>query len=256
MEPYRNRLTIGGRMENTECVIFRYSGKYAHFLKAEANASAPTYPFPPRTALLGLIGAVLGFEKDSCQIELKNANIAVSGGAKSTHWHMANLRKDPPGLLPYSVTKREKGSSKNQRNTRIIQEWLFEPNFIVYAQLPGSYHKKICDRLKNRKWHFSPCLGLSEMLADLEYMDNVKTALLPKGTHEITTVVRKDEDLTFDVENLIKSNAAAKSIRMPRDVDPNRVFMHETYLYEINGKPLSVKTKTAVQAGDNKIVWL
>jgi CRISPR-associated protein Cas5h len=32
-------------------------------LKAEASVSALSYPIPPRTALLGMIGAVLGLER-------------------------------------------------------------------------------------------------------------------------------------------------------------------------------------------------
>ena len=34
-------------------VCFRCFGKYGHFLRAEANANGITYPFPPRTVLLG-----------------------------------------------------------------------------------------------------------------------------------------------------------------------------------------------------------
>ena len=41
-------------------VRFRYQGRVGHFLRAEMNASALSYPVPPRTALLGLVGNILG----------------------------------------------------------------------------------------------------------------------------------------------------------------------------------------------------
>ena len=54
-------------------VCFEYKAKYGHFLRAEANANGVTYPVPPRTALLGLIAAVLGLPKDALAHELAEA---------------------------------------------------------------------------------------------------------------------------------------------------------------------------------------
>ena len=51
-------------------VHFELSGRFGHFLRAEANRDMPSYPIPPRTAVLGLIGAILGLTKDSPQILL------------------------------------------------------------------------------------------------------------------------------------------------------------------------------------------
>src|ERR1700687_4904773 len=97
-------------------VCFRYSGKVGHFLRAEANANGITYPVPPRTVLLGLIGAVLGLSKDEPQVKLVGAKLAVSGELPKRFWHKTNVRKDPPGPLGYLVRKTEKGSSSEQRN--------------------------------------------------------------------------------------------------------------------------------------------
>lgn len=242
-------------MANTHCVIFKYSGKYGHFLKAEANASAPSYPFPPRTALLGLLGAVMGFEKDTCQVKLESAKIAVSGSAELTHWHTANLRNDPPGLLPMRVKKNDNGSSKNQKNNRTIQEWLIRPDFTVYAMLPNPFHEDLCRRIQNRNWHFSPCLGLSEMAADLIFLDCVRVEQLPMGKHHVETLVRRDQ-VSLSIEELLDKNMSAKSIRMPCTVNSDRQFSHATYLYPIGGGSLPVETEYAVKAGGHILQWL
>ncbi len=242
-------------MISDKCIIIEYKGKFAHFLKAEANASAPSYPFPTRTVLLGLVGAVLGLTKDSPQIFLKNANFAVSGKAEAVHWHTANFRKDPPALLSKIIKKSDKGTSKSQRNTIIAQEWLFKPSFTVFVQLPEEYHKKFDYRIRNREWHFAPCLGLSEMMADLKFIDAVKTEQLKEGVYNIETLVRKTE-VEFDMETALERNFVIKSIRMPRDVTDKRKFFHEAYLYEANGKALYLKTAYAYKAGDSIISWL
>ena len=105
-------------------VAFRYYGRFAHFLRAEATANALTYPFPPRTTLLGMIGAITGMPKDTAQVELANARFAVGGRIPGRFWHKANMRKNLPAPLNLQVKKSEKGSSKAEKNTRIPQEWL------------------------------------------------------------------------------------------------------------------------------------
>ena len=242
-------------MINDKCIIFEYKGKFAHFLKAEANASAPSYPFPTRTILLGLVGAVLGLTKDSPQIFLKNANFAVSGKAEAVHWHTANLRKDPPALLSKIIKKSDKGTSKAQRNTIIAQEWLFKPEFTVFVQLPKEYHSNFVYRIRNKKWYFTPCLGLSEMMADLQFIDSVEIEQLEEGIYNIETPVRKTE-VEFDMSTALERNFVIKSIRMPRDVTDKREFFHEAYLYETNGKALYLKTANACKVGEKIISWL
>src|ERR1700687_1638905 len=148
-------------------VCFRYSGKVGHFLRAEANANGVTYPVPPRTVVLGLIGAVLGIKKDEPQVKLADAEWAVGGALPKRFWHKTNVRKDPPAPLPYRIKSTDKGSSSEQRNFRFPQEWLWNPDFRVWASLSGDYHADFAARLKERRWHFTPCLGLAGMLADL-----------------------------------------------------------------------------------------
>lgn len=240
---------------SSDCIVFKYKGKFAHFLRAEANASAPSYPFPTRTNLLGLAGAVLGLEKDSPQVLLKDANFAVSGRALGTHWHTANFRKDPPALLPRSVKKQDKGTAKEQRNTIIAQEWLFHPDFTVFARLPQPYHDEFLDRLSNKAWHFTPCLGLSEMMADLTLVASLPLEPLEEGVHGVDTVVRKSM-VTLDMGRVLDGGAVMKSIRIPRDLTDQRLFSHETYIYEVNGKKLPVKTAHALKAGETILQWL
>ena len=50
-------------MDKISIVSFRYHAKFGHFRKPYSNVSSLSYPFPPRTALAGLIGAILGVPK-------------------------------------------------------------------------------------------------------------------------------------------------------------------------------------------------
>ena len=124
-------------------VTFRFGGRFAHFLRAEATANALTYPFPPRTVLLGVIGAITGMPKDTAQVKLADAKFAVGGRLPDRFWHKANMRKNLPAPLNLQVKKSEKGSSKAEKNTRIPQEWLWNPSFKVWAAFPEQVHDDV-----------------------------------------------------------------------------------------------------------------
>jgi len=154
--------------EKRPAVTFRYEGRFGHFLRAEASVSALSYPVPPRTALLGMIGAILGMPKDTPQVELGDSLISISGPIPETHWHRVKLRKDPPASLPKRVKAGAKGSSTGERATLIKQQWLVSPAYTVTVCLTEEHHGNLVSRLEDRRWHYSPCMGLSEMLANLE----------------------------------------------------------------------------------------
>lgn len=238
-----------------KCTIFKYSGRFAHFLRAEANASAPSYPLPPRTVLLGLAGAVLGLAKDTAQEILGAGMFAVVGGASCTHWHSANLRKDPPAPLPWMVRRTSKGSEGNQRNTIISQEWLIRPSYHVWTALPEPYGEEFEQRLRQRRWYFTPCLGLADLLADLAFIAVEEANPLPAGDHDVVSVMRRSQvDLRFD--EACRRGIGIESLRMPRTVTPDRFFTHEAYFREPHSFPVPVWTDYAWLVGKEKVMWL
>lgn len=243
-------------MIDNACIVFEYKGKFAHFLRAEANVSAPSYPFPPRTVLFGLVGAILGLAKDTPQDVLKTANFAISGKAETTHWHTATLRQTYPAPLLLTIGKKSKGSSGVQKLPKqITQEWLIDPCYTIFAQLPSPYHNELIGRLQDRRWYFSPCLGLSEMAADITFVDSLPLEPLSRGIHSVATVVRKSQ-AKLDMESLFETGTAIKSVRMPREATQNRQFFHEDYLYEVSASVLTVETAEAFKAGEQVIQWL
>lgn len=242
-----------------KCVGFRYQGRFAHFLRAEANASAPSYPIPPRTTLLGLMGAVLGLKKDAVQNHFGDAPVAVAGSAESTHWHYTNFRNDVHPPLPWCVRASAKADGKHSDSPKQVrQEWLINPNFEVWTILPYPFDEYLAQRLEEYRWYFNPYLGISEMGANLELISVSDAIRLPPGSHEVTTVMRHSE-VNLESEDLQRAcdkGVGLQSLRMPREVSAHRRFTHENYLRELGSKPFPVHTQNAWQINEKVVMWL
>lgn len=256
---------MAGSESRRPAVTFRYEGRFGHFLRAEASVSALSYPIPPRTALLGLIGAVLGMPKDTPQTELGESLISVSGPLPKTHWHRVKFRKDPPAPLPKKVKAGAKGSSTDERATLIKQQWLIDPAYTITACLPEEHHEDLASRLKDRRWHYSPCMGLSEMLADLEFVSEGEAQRLPPGSEVLCSSVARAEAAEPDGRRTLEVSQggallAVLPLRMPRSVTEERVFTHEDYLLERSGRPMPLKTdeswRIVTEEEDRTVVFL
>lgn len=231
---------------------FIWQAKYGHFLRAEANKNSLTYPLPPRTAIIGLLGAILGMEKDSPQEELSDLKVAISGKPPQRFWHRVKLRKDPPAALPYTVKAKDKGSETNERATLINQEWLWSPSFLISIALPTNPNlfDGLINRLKDQQWHFSPSMGLSEMISQIYFQDLIEAQRLPEGEYEIDSICPQSLGLLR-----AKDDIAVHLLRMPVKVNKERVFQQESLYLERQGKSIRIFTKHAWQVGSRKLVF-
>ena len=239
-------------------IAFRLRGRFAHFLRAEAGVNAFSYPVPSRTVILGLLGAVLGLEKDSPQKKLKPMKVALTGLLPVKHWHRAKLRKDSPELLPYEIknTQSSEKNTKPESATLINQEWLFNPDYMLWVNVPEPYHSELEMRIQRKHWFFQPFLGLSEMLADLEYVETLAYEKLPAGNYFIDSVMRQDQ-IELDINQVYGDNPLSlHMLRMPRMLSETRVFRHASYILEKDALPVPVRTSEAYKVGGKVLMFL
>lgn len=240
-----------------QLINFQLRGRFAHFLRAEASASALSYPVPPRTVILGILGAILGIPKDEPQVVLEPAKIAISGKLPKTHWHRAKLRKDPPAPLPLTIKKTNKpqNTTKPEKATLILQEWLFEPVYTVWVSIPEPYYSDLELRLRERRWYFTPYLGLSEMMADIKYLGSQEGSPLPKGTYDVISVFPQGLG-EINVKQAFQRELSIYRLRMPQSVTPDRIFHHGNYLTERKARTIPVNTDQAYRVGDRIVMFL
>ena len=129
------------------------------------------------------------------------------------------------------------------------------PCFKVIASLPEPWQDDLVYRLQEKRWHFCPCMGLSEMIADLAFVEVQKAAQLPVGCHQVSTVFRREEGAP-DLQVASAAGLSIQSLRLPRDVGVDRSFTHDAYLREINCKPVPVESGNVWRVGARNVMWL
>lgn len=234
-------------MMDTLC--FEWSAKYGHFLRAEATVNALSYPVPPRTVVLGLLGAILGLEKDALAADLAEVQVAVSGALPRRFWHRVKLRKDPPTALPWEVKRTQRGAKESapEKATLLNQEWLLNPQYLIHVAWPEQPTRfdELVERIRERRWHFTPSMGVSELLCDLTFVACRTAVPLAAGRQRVQGLCRADT-----AQLLAEAELGVHLLRMPRQVSAERVFQHAPYYLEHRGRPFHVETRHAWQIGD------
>ncbi len=145
-------------------LLFEIEGNWAHFKKPETNNNPLTHDFITKTALIGLIGAVLGIERTKMRPlfpPLSNAlvyGVQIVNAVKKESWAFK---------LRYAT---------NQYEKRPVQmEFLKNPRFTVALALrdESEAQKQFDDfasAVKSSEARFTPVLGLHNCPANLRYL--------------------------------------------------------------------------------------
>jgi len=158
------------------CLSFTVRGPWAHFRRVEGNIVKQSYRLIPRTTVAGLLAAIVGrsrdsyydvFAPDGSQVavepvaELRTMNLPQN--TLSTAWeHLEgyNTRGNATIRLPDPTEPRQ------QHNYEV----LVDPAYRIDVRLDDdAFREALRERLATGTAYYSPSLGLSEHLAEIEY---------------------------------------------------------------------------------------
>ncbi|MFQ3599313.1 MAG: CRISPR-associated protein Cas5 [Chloroherpetonaceae bacterium] len=141
--------------------LIHISGNWAHFKKPETNNNPLTHDFITKTALIGMIGAILGIERNDMKAKFPELSenllygVQIQSAVKKESWAFT-LRK--------AANLFEKAPKQ--------MEFLKNPNFLVAVALLNSHSEKIFDdfifAVERSEAMFTPVLGLHNCPANLE----------------------------------------------------------------------------------------
>lgn len=203
-----------------EVFKFRISGSGAIFTNPCVNSISTSYPHIHKIALLGLLGAVIGIEKNNenkfiCYDTLKDLKIAIVPSKISFDRAIVN-KTDTSGCSNYDSLKDITGSTikifnkanikeiKSGKNfgTTYISNYteLISPSWDIYIQDNSSdVYNKIKQSIINKESYYIPYLGKNWRMASFDEVE-VLLGHTPDIIDSITGIFPK-KDFNFDIED-------------------------------------------------------
>lgn len=222
-----------------EFVVFDVAADLAHFRRQYAITTALTYAIPPRTALCGLVGAVLGLPKNDSLTAL---------GDEEAIFGLQIVRPVRTGHVSVNLvnTKDNRTFRLEGENPRTAMRYevIREPGFRVMFS-HQTLGPKLAEALNNGETAYTPCLGLAWMIAWFEKECHVETGELVVGDKDIKTFVSPVR--CDDVRGEIRWNAGGvyQRVRMPAVMQPDRqVTRYELYVIDTMGHPVETSMKS------------
>lgn len=233
-------------------LVFDVWGDYAHFKKYYTTSSPLTFSIPPRTAIIGLISAIIGKGKEEyLSVMAKNkSKIAIRIIKPIKKIRITQNLIDTKGGYWRPV---KRGNLTGR--TQIRFEYLKEPRFRIYfSHSDIGIYEILKNNLKEHKSVYTPYLGISECIADFVFIDEVSIDNICDSYDfiNINTVIPLDviEEIDF-----LQENRKYFKERIPTEMLPGRIVTeYREVLYEVEGKPIKAKVKNAIILNNKDVI--
>jgi len=154
----------------SKLLVFDISSTFGYFRKSFTTTSALTHAVIPRSAIEGLVGAIIGLSSNRYPETLGSGNIAVEIRSPVRKLHMKYMHTNPDWWQNISLYFQNKTSSKTiQFAVPAAVELLVEPKYRIYIDCQEITFE-LSTMLKNNKAYYTPYLGSSSMICSTKYV--------------------------------------------------------------------------------------
>lgn len=148
-------------------IAFRLFGDYAHFSHPATIYSSLTYPVPPKTAIMGFLGAVIG-EEEYFKLSSIKYSVKIDRQILKKSFVFNGIK-----FALSSNMHIEEGYQNAKEKKQFYRELICSPSYVVFLNLENleqSYRDKIISNLKEHKTAFTPYLGINFCIADFSWI--------------------------------------------------------------------------------------
>jgi len=157
-------------------IRFKLSGDYALFKKPYANNQPQSFVIPPKTAILGMIGAIMGWSKDSYidNLPFEDFKYGVKLLTPKIKKDLIgiNLMQGKSAKFTFNENPLKNPPDRGQRSpTRF--EFLKDMEWEVFLLIENKeIQDQLFKRLVTKKFVYNPNLGLQSLFAKIECDEN------------------------------------------------------------------------------------
>lgn len=168
-------------------------GNWGQFKKPETNNNPLSHDLITKTALIGLIGAVLGIERENMKSKFPQLSVDLLYGVQLLH---------PVKKISWSFTSRT-AISPTAEGTPKYFEFLKDPKFLVSIALKEENSKSIFEdfkmAIKQEEAVYPPVLGWHNCPANLQLKSEGEFSEIKNGTFETKGFVLAGEHTPKDI---------------------------------------------------------
>lgn len=174
--------------------VFDVRGFSAVFRKHHSTTSTLSYSFPPRTTIVGLLSAMLGYERDSYYSLFSSEKCKIALQIKETVRHATNTINYLMTDRPLTLEKLRGRGGRMPVHVDVLFSGMHTLDQLFYRIFFHHENKVIHDELSERirqgKFVYPPCLGAANHLADVQFVDSVEADVYrPEEEIEVCTVL-------------------------------------------------------------------
>lgn len=239
-------------MSYKEILIFDISSEFGHFRKYNTTTSPLSYSIPTRTAVAGILGAILGMERETADGVYPEGVIPVQELFSKANSDIAvqilNPVKKENVAMNLINTKISFYDLTRAGRTQIEFELVKNVKYRIFFALSNNQlvFNELAERIKTKSHHFSPYLGLAQFTATVDFVDIKQAEVLENKDEsfiEIITAVNLsktigEQPVEFDYSAMYSAN------NMPIEMNRDReVQEFSEVLIEKNGLHVKAKVK-------------
>ena len=250
-------------MKSLKLLVFDISGEYGHFRKFNTTSSPLTYAIPTRTALIGILGAILGIEREVSPDSFREGTIPLNELFDREKTRFAIQIINPIKKVNMGFNLLDTGKSPSsffniQNRTQIEFELLKNPKFrIFFYHSDSDILGELAERIFERKHHFTPYLGLSQFTTLVEPIEiDTASKTSGEGYDDIISCVNlsdlnSDNPVKFGSDNFYTTDTFPITMRRDRVITE-----YAEILIERSGQPIEVKTESYWKTSFGNILFL
>ena len=253
-------------MHSDKLLVFDIGSEYGHFRKFNTTTSPLTYSIPTRPAITGLLGAILGIERELSAGNFPKGVIPVSEVFAKDKANIAVQLMSPVKKvnIAFNLLDTEKASASFfniKKRTQIEFELLKDPSFRLFISLKDAkVFEELINRIQENRTFFTPYLGLSQFTSIVKFIGLIDAKpLMISDFQEVVTAVNlsntdQDDPIQFNRSIDFKYTSDTMPVEMLRD---RVVTEYSEVVVETNGKMIKIKSNEIYQTkGFGNILFL
>lgn len=238
-------------MHSDHVFVFDIWGEYGHFRKFNTTTSPLTYSIPSRPTLIGMIGAILGIERELTIGKYAEGQIPLSSLLSPALVNIAVqvLKPIQKVQMGFNLLNTKTSFFNIENRTQIEFELLKSPAYRIFFQSKDlGLMRDLIKRVEDKNTHFTVNLGLSQFVADISAIGQFKVNEGMKD--EFVPVISALKMSLLDAANPIypENEFRYTADTFPIWMTPDRLVQeYAEILVEATGKAILAKSKHIIE---------